>query len=65
MPRSGKEIYRVEPELERRPGALERGTSAGINMMPTELAAIGRTVSKAVEFSRLRALRTISFNSVP
>ena len=59
-----KQVHRIEPKLQRCSGALKGGTGAGINMMPTELAAIGRTVSKAVEFSRLAALHTISFSSI-
>lgn len=60
----GEQVHRIEPQLQGNPGALEGGTGAGINVMPAEFAAIGWTVSKAIEFSRLVAFDAIPFNSV-
>jgi hypothetical protein len=60
----GEPVDRAEPKVQRCAAPLKGRPGARINMMAAELAAICKTVRKAVVFSCLATLQTIPINSV-
>src|SRR5579863_4978029 len=61
MTRSGEQVNRIEPVLERRACALKRRPGAGVYVPAAKFAGVGRTLRQPIVLSGLRALGIQAF----